>query len=516
MLYFRIVDAILRNNSYTFATVLALYLLLFASGTGAAARFLARRRVERPELWFLSLQFLVGATALAGIWALLHPPAIGGIAAFVERYYTTVGFMEGRYALTSAADVARFTYAHLVAPLLVMGSPVFLMGASFPFIQAHVARDLDSLGRSTGALLCSNLLGNVTGGAITGFLLIDRLGTPGTLLLFACLLAIPGIYAAWRAPNATTRRAGATAVVAVVGLGVLAHPSNERFWAFFHSTPLDRFRLVEDHTCVTSLVDVGEETFLHINGAWQNGHPYDSFHILIGLLPALLHESPERGLAIGLGIGSTAYAMAQDPRLDRVDCVEICGGQRRLIEVLAAAGSRSSQRLLADSRVKLVDGDGRRWLLANAEPYDVVAVDPGRPNTAYAGNLYSVEFYELVSSRLADDGIFIQWVPTERVLNSVRRVFPHVALATVPEYFGSRFLVASRRPLKLHRNRLRERLKQVDLAASFDDQQAKSLVNWIESSDFERLWRPKQIDQAPDRIFNRDLHPRDEYFLNRN
>ena len=140
-----------------------------------------------------------------------------------------------------------------------------------------------------------------------------------------------------------------------------------------------------------------------------------------------------------------------------------------------------------------------------------------RPNTAYAGNLYSIEFYELVKSRLAPGGLFVQWVPTERVLNSVRRVFPpRRDSPTVPEYFGSRFLVASRRPLKLHRNRLSERLKLVDLAASFDEKQSRSLVNWIESSDFERLWRSKQIDQAPDRIFNRDLHPRDEYFLNRN
>ena len=45
VVYFRVVDAILRNNSYTFATVLALYLLLFALGAsvGRAAGG-ARRR----------------------------------------------------------------------------------------------------------------------------------------------------------------------------------------------------------------------------------------------------------------------------------------------------------------------------------------------------------------------------------------------------------------------------------------------------------------------------------------
>jgi len=38
VVYFRVIDAIWRNNSYTFATVLAMYLLLFALGTSLGAR----------------------------------------------------------------------------------------------------------------------------------------------------------------------------------------------------------------------------------------------------------------------------------------------------------------------------------------------------------------------------------------------------------------------------------------------------------------------------------------------
>ncbi len=513
VVYFRVIDAIWRNNSYTFATVLAIYLLLFGLGASLGAR--RAGRVERPDRWFLLLQLGVGASSLLGMLVLLHPPRVLGIEEFVTRYYTSGGFMHGEYAIRSADDAWRLIYAHVVAPLLVMGAPVLLMGASFPFIQALVARRLDSLGRRTGTLLFSNICGNVLGGALTGFVLLDRLGTAGTLQLLAGVLILPGLAAAARLSTPRRRIAGALGVVGLMGACMLAFPSNERFWSFFHSVPHERFDLAEDRACVTSLVDQGEETSLYINGMWQNGHPYDFFHILIGVLPSLMHERPERGLAVGLGIGSTAYSMAQDPRIGRVDCVEICGGEQRLIGTLAGRGSITSQRLLTDPRIHLVTADGRRWLLARPEPYDVIVVDVVRPTTAYSGNLYSLEFYELVASRLSEGGLFVQWVATERVLNSIRRVFPYVAIGNVPDYFASRFIVASNQPMLLDGPTLRGRLAGVDLASSFNPQQARRLVEFFENEKpLRRLRERGRVAALPEERFNHDLHPRDEYFLN--
>ena len=512
VVYFRVIDTIWRNNSYTFATVLAVYLLLFSLGASLGAR--RAGRTERPDLWFLGLQFGVGASSLLGMLALLHPPRLLGIEAFVTRYYTTGGFMHGEYAIQSADDAWRLIYAHVVAPVLVMGAPVLLMGASFPFIQALVARRLDSLGRRTGTLLFSNICGNVLGGAATGFVLLDRLGTAGTLQVLAGVLIVPGLAAVARLSTARQRIAGGLGVVGLMAACMAAFPSNERFWAFFHSAPPERFHLAEDRACVTSLMDHGEETFLYINGSWQNGHPYDFFHILIGLLPSLMHEQPERGLAVGLGIGSTAYAMAQDPRIGRVDCVEICGGEQRLIADLAERGSSTSRRLLTDPRINLVTADGRRWLLSRPEPYDVIVVDVVRPTSAYSGNLYSVEFYELIASRLSDDGVFVQWIPTERVLNSLRRVFPHVAIGEVRDYFGSRFAVAGKQPLPLQDPAWRERLAGVDMEASFNPEQARRVADFFEREKLRRTWQRRKVLALPDERFNHDLHPRDEYFLN--
>lgn len=512
VVYFRVVDAIWRSNSYTFATVLAIYLLLF--GLGAALGSRRAGRTERPDRWFLWLQFGVGVSSLLGMLLLLHPPRAFGFADFVHHYFKTLGFMSGDYSIGSTADAVRLLYVHVAAPLLVMGAPVLLMGASFPFIQALVARRLDSLGRRTGTLLFSNICGNVLGGIVTGFLLFDHLGSAGALKLLSGVLLLPGLAAAARLSTPRRRLAGVVGATGLMVFLIAVFPSNRDFWAFFHSaTPEQRFALDEDRTCVTSLMDVKDETFLYINGSWQNGHPYDLFHIAIGLLPSLLHREPERGLAVGLGIGSTAYSMAQDPRIDHIDCVEICGGQERLLARLAKRGSVTSRRLLEDPRIQIHAGDGRRWLLANEDPYDVIVVDVVRPNTAYSGNLYSVEFYELVKSRLADDGLFVQWVPSDRVLNSVRKVFPYVATTVIPEYFESRFLIAGKKPLFLHKPTLIERFSNVDPAA-FSQSQREQLDGFFKATKFRRERYRGSVDDLPELLFNLDLHPRDEYFLN--
>ena len=113
--------------------------------------------------------------------------------------------------------------------------------------------------------------------------------------------------------------------------------------------------------------------------------------------------------------------------------------------------------------------------------------------------------------------MFVQWIPTDRVLNSVRRVFPYVAITEVPEYNRSRLLIASRQPLFLDRPTLRERLSKVDLEASFDPQQRQRQIEFFESAEIQRQPKqPRRIARLAPEYFNHDLHPRDEYFLNDN
>jgi spermidine synthase len=506
IVFFRVIDTVMRSNSYTFAHVLSLYLLLFASGSAIGARLV--RRTDRPERWFLWCQFGAGVTALGGMLLMLVPlklPSFLGIRPFLEEYFASNGFVNGGWGFDM-----RTAFANVIAPLLIMGGPVLFLGAAFPFIQATVARKVESLGRRTGTLLFANIVGNVMGSLLVGFVLLHVLGTAGTLRLLATLLLIPGLAAA--AMSVGPRRiALAVGAVAVIGFGVAVFPSNKVFWQFLHSGKPNEFVLDEERSCVTSIKKFGTIDLLHINGSNQNGYPWDDFHVLIGLVPAVLHPNPEKGLAVGLGMGGTTYGMALDPRIDEVRTVEICGGEMDLLRGIGERDKGVMLELFTDPRIKLEEGDGRKALLNAERDLDIITVDTLRPTSAFSGSLYSKEFYDLVESRLSDDGIFIQWIPEPRVLTTIREAFPHVTVFSGAAYNQSQFFVATRKPLEFDRDALLSRLAATPLRTVFHPEMAAQIEGFFAAIAPQPL--PPQGDVREDRI-NRDLFPRDEYFLN--
>ena len=509
VVFFRVVDTVMRSNSYTFAHVLSLYLLLFGLGGALGSRLV--RRARRPDVWFLWLQCAAGLGALAGVLALLLPIKvdIAGLRPFLVEYFATDG-------LASGFSIGReeTLYVTLVAPLLVMTVPVVCFGAAFPFVQALAARSVGVLGRRTGRLLFANVVGNVVGTLVTGFVLLDRLGSSGTLRLLAGLLVGLGLVGAARATTNVRRAALAAGALAVAGAQLAVFPSNDGMWALLHSSPRDGFVVVEERACLDALVprEAAKVDLLYVNGASQNGFPYDDFHVLIGLTPTLVHPEPEDALAIGLGVGATTFGLALDPRLDDVETVEICGGQVDILRHMAERGdSPESAALLDDPRVDIVVADGRKHLLrAEEASLDVVVVDTLRPQSGYSGNLYSHEFYELVASRLAEGGVFAQWIPTDRTLQTMQETFDHLLLFDVPTYFGSRFALASQSPLPFDRPRVLAELATAELE-TLPPGLAEALERFLAEA------QPSPIEggrPVPAERRNEDLFPRDEYWLN--
>jgi spermidine synthase len=517
LIFFRVIDTLMRSNSYTFGHVLMLYLVLFGTGTAIASLFVAKAR--RPQRWFLGLQFGVGVAALAGLLLLVEGPGLLGIDGPFTRHFTKDGYNLGQYQFWPLRELGRITFVHVLGPLAVMGLPVLLMGAAFPFVQALVAGRFDTLGRRTGRLLFSNVVGNVAGILLVGFVLIDRLGTSGSLRLLAGVLVVPGVAWALLASTQSRRVALAAGAVSVMALALVLFPSNRELWSFFHAADGLPFKLEEDRACVNAMrPDEAGASLLFINGASQNAYPYDDYHVLIGLVPALLHPGPDRALSIGLGIGATPYGMSLDERLSAVDVVELCGKEITLLEGLAAEGSQENQRMFSDPRVDMRTGDGRKALIAADEPWDVITVDAIRHQSAFSGNLYSVEFYELVRSRMGAGGMMAQWMPTPRTVNSATEVFDYALAFTVETYGNSQFFVASSQPIAFDRDVLLGRVDALILEAErrfvLPPGQLESIRNFFATVQPVVLQFGGPAADVPERALNRDLFPRDEYFLN--
>jgi spermidine synthase len=147
-------------------------------------------------------------------------------------------------------------------------------------------------------------------------------------------------------------------------------------------------------------------------------------------LPVLLHPAPARVAVIGLGSGDTTWAVGGRSETALIDSIEIVAPALTSLRNLAVSHPYPGLReLLGDARVQHRLTDGRAFLLKTDVRYDVIEADALRPTSAYAGNLYSVEYFKLLRSRLTSGGFAVTWAPTPRVVDSLVAAFPHVLVA---------------------------------------------------------------------------------------
>ena len=92
--------------------------------------------------------------------------------------------------------------------------------------------------------------------------------------------------------------------------------------------------------------------------------------------------------------------------------------------------------LFDDERVRVLPEDGRTWLAASREQFDVVVADIFLSFKSDVGSLYTVEHFRAVREHLRPEGIFVQWLPMfdlsvaefEIVAKTMGEVFPSVTL----------------------------------------------------------------------------------------
>ncbi len=447
--WFRILGVIVKSTSFTFGTLLAIYLTGVASGSIVGARALARPP-PRPAARFLAIQAGIALYAalslsifvlamdrlslLDPLWRYFDAPKPLAIAtALAELSSHPLGFLS---SLSPSASVARlFLLLYLIVPVALIGPPTFLMGLSFPYLQKAVQTDALFLGRRVGWLQTANIAGSLAGSVLTGFVLLPAFGTPGT---FRLLAALAGFFVLlwWRARRESRPRpATLVAAVSTVVLAVGGVPRSEAFWSKLHATLPDRVVLAEDASGLSLIrpAQRGRQGHVVLAGGLElSAIPfgaYEGAHTLLGALPLLLHPHPKRVGVIGLGSGDTTFAAGGHPEVEEIETIEIVGSQLEALRAFEREHGYAGIRLLfSDPRFRFVVGDGRTHVRLDRRKYDVIEADALRPSSAYAGNLYSLEYFALLRRSLRPGGLAVTWIPTPRVEDTFLRSFPYVLL----------------------------------------------------------------------------------------
>jgi predicted membrane-bound spermidine synthase len=467
----------MTTRAFAFAMMLAVYLLGLMLGSAIYARFADRVR----NGWFVFGALI----ALAGLVALLQVSVLGEwLPALQSEATRVVTSLTGNRL---AAMCARFVVAAAVVVLL----PTLLLGAAFPAVLRLCAEPGRS-GRGVGFAVAVNTLGGIAGTALTGFVLVPTFGLVHSLALLAVAAAVVGVTAVFA--GSTSRERSRWIVVAVgvctLVIALLTPPQKlATLLAQVRGGDLTYYQESRGGTVAVLAQGQGDNRFhrLYIQGVSNSGDtlPSQRYMRLQALLPLIIHRGePHSALVIGFGTGITAGALSQYPGLTTRVCAEL------LPAVVQAAGQfKGNYRAGSDPGLDVRLRDGRRELLASPQTYDVITLEPPPPSAAGVVNLYSRDFYQLASRRLAHGGILAQWWPiatqndedSRAMVRAFLDAFPHATLWTTELH--EMLLVGSNEPIELDAARIAQRFNQSSVAKSLGDvgvaTPAALLATWV-------------------------------------
>jgi spermidine synthase len=476
MVWSRVFGIVMEGTLYGFAAVLASFLLGLALGSLAIARSVDRLR-DLPRAFGL-LHLAIAASVWAGLQLVPHLPHLHRVLR------ASLGGGDGLHLLFL-----------LVVPIVLV--PTALFGAAFPVLIRIHARGAGEVGAGIGVATAVNTAGSIAASLLVGFWALPALGMDATLYalclvdLGVALLVLLGFQAqSGRARLATGGLAAvlvATFAVSYNGVrvedAIAGRDVRASGFAEYARDLEQRSRslalLVEGRSSIVTVYRTRDARSLFTNGlpesTVQHRPPYYPVETaLLGVLPYVFADTPERSLVIGLGGGNTVLALART-RLREIDVVELEPAVADAVRVLHAGRANP----LDDPRVRLRINDGRNELLLERHRggagFDVIASQPSHPWIQGAANLFTEEFFELAKANLSEGGVFACWVNGFRtdaesllaLVASFERIFPgsFVVDGSGDGSRSSLLLLGSTAPLRLDLARARERLAEPGVRA---------------------------------------------------
>ncbi|MBZ5727677.1 MAG: fused MFS/spermidine synthase [Acidobacteriia bacterium] len=422
----RLLGLLLGATVYTFAIILAVFLIGLGAGSGVASLLLRT-----------TLQGALEARSAMGWCQMLLAAAVAWTAFTLSSslpYWPINPQLSSSPWFTFQIDLARSLWTVLPAALL--------WGASFPFALAAVAAPGDDPGRMVGGIYAANTAGAIVGALMFSLVLIPWIGTLGAERALMVLSAVSAVFVlgplVWRSrtPAAALVLGGSLVAAGWLVSTVSGVPATLIAYGRRIMTSANRSKILYagegmNASIAISRWDDGAVQF-HVSGKVEaSTEPYDMrLQRMLGHMPALLHPNPRSVLVVGFGAGVTAGSFVLHPTVQRI---VICEMEPLIPPIATQYFSKENYNVLHDPRVEMVYDDARHYVLTTREKFDIITSDPIHPWVKGSATLYSQEYFELVKQHLNPGGIVTQWVPLyESDLNTVKSeiatffdVFPH-------------------------------------------------------------------------------------------
>ena len=404
----RLRSLLLGGTVYTFAIILAVFLIGLWGGSGAGS--FVSRRVANPRLALAACQLMLAAAIAWTGYTLSHS----------LPYWPIDPFLSLDPVFNFEIDFVRCLWAILPGTIL--------WGASFPLALAAASDSKQDPGRLSGEIYAANTAGSIVGALIFSLWLIPTFGTRMSeqfLIILAVIGAIVAIIPSPGFARLAPKRLiafGAAALVCVFLTGAIAEVPWEVVAYGRRMAPIARGNnLFPDYPTtvlfrgegINSSVLIAErakQIHFYVSGkAEASTAPLDMrLERMMGDIPGLIHKDPKTVLVVGFGAGITAGSFVPFPN---VSSITICELEPFIPPASTAYFGNENYRVKNDPRTKIVYDDARHYIYTTKNKYDVITTDPIHPWIKGTSTLYSKEYYEMVKQHLNPGGVVAQWLP---------------------------------------------------------------------------------------------------------
>ena len=437
----RFTNFAMGSSSYSFAMIVAVFILAIAVGSWIVARL-----PKLPASLLFWNQFLI-AVSLLGVYYTLDTWPYWAHLIRIGSQSNPVGFWQ-------------YYSSVFVALTVLLIFPVACMGATIPIAFHELKRDLHNVGRHSGLLLSWNTVGSLAGSILGGIVLYYVMNNE-RVFLFSVLLAAGSVCLIARHLTGAYLLSGGLLAALAVGFMVFTpFFSQARFSigtfrsrgplpfslsgpaAFFDSFHKGSRLLFYDDDPISAVgvvefdakppLTVNPRSIM-VNGKSDSSTGLDTYTIKLSAhLPALLAKERKEVLVIGLGTGVTAGEIALYPDVEHVDVAEISPA---VIEALPYFKD-STYSVHENPKLRILTGDAFRILGRSEKKWDLIISEPSNPWVTGVDLLFTQEFYRMVKSHLTDGGVFLQWTQQYdsnqemlgTVFNTLQREFPECRL----------------------------------------------------------------------------------------
>ncbi len=387
----RVLSQVLKGTVFTYATVLAVFLLATAAGAAAFHRWWKDHEPRR-----LLATLLCGCTLACCVGMLLMTRA-----PWLEEF--TRGLGDSRIAVLAA---------ELLVAAAAFALPAFCMGAIF----SHLVQRARAARGRIGGVVALNTIGAALAPIVCGVILVPWIETKWTLLLVSVS------YAALLPAKPNWIVAGvavlAGASVLFTNLCIISVPPGGQIVSYREGV-MASVAVIEEAGDRTLRVD----NHFQMGGTAAADAEYRQAH-----LPLLLHPGPRRALFLGVGTGISLGAASLYPQL-KVNAVELVPEVVNAMHFFEAKNFSAHQR----SNFTMHIADARRFVRVTEENYDVIIADLFHPYRDGAGALYTHEHFAAVRQRLATNGLFCQWLPLHQLDGPTLRVIVRTFQSVFPD-----------------------------------------------------------------------------------